>query len=581
MRKRTKNLHGGSTTVSSVVSDQPDSISANEAVKENVIDSALENEEVLDSDSNTESESVGSRSKRDRRKFLSNKRERKEQGRRHNPQQLKKISDTFVPGKEDLVFIPLGGTNEVGMNFSMLGHDGEWLIIDCGVTFYDQLGIDVLTADPTFAVKQNTRIKGLLITHAHEDHIGAVEYLWPILKCPIYMTPFAAAVLRQKIRTKPWAEKVEIIDINALVPHQDEGCETEQPTKKTKKKSKASKAVEESPSNKRQWIRIGKFEVSFLSLTHSIPEPTGYAIRTPLGTVVHTGDWKIDDDPVIGEKINKNELKELGKQKVLAYFSDSTNIFSKEDPTSEKKVREKIIDLVAVQKDRRVTIACFASNVARVETAFLAAQKSGRRVAIIGRSLQRMVVAAQETGYLQNIGKLISDKEAMALPPEKVLLLCTGSQGEDQSALMRIASDQHPVIKMNEHDVILFSSRVIPGNEKSIGELHNLLAQKRVDIVTAAEEDIHASGHPSRDSIKKMYDYLRPHIVVPVHGEARQLIAQEHFAKEQGIPVVITPRNGYVIQLAGPNPSVIGEVPSGRWAVDGKRMILFSGNIIK
>lgn len=459
----------------------------------------------------------------------------------------KKINLSYTPTRDDLVFLPLGGTNEVGMNLSLLGYNNEWLAIDCGVTFYDRLGIDILTADPSFIVHNQKKLKGLLITHAHEDHIGAVEYLWPILKCPIYASPFALAVLRQKLGEKSWFSKVPLIEI---------------PFKKS--------------------IEIGSFNVEFLQMTHSIPEPSCMIIRTPLGTVVHTGDWKFDPTPLIGKKVDEKRLRQLGDEGALAYLSDSTNIFVKEDDSSEKKVRDQITKIILENKDKRITVACFSSNITRLETAILAAKQAGRKVAIIGRSLQRMITAAKETGYLTRMPQFIDDKTAMSMPAGKVLLICTGSQGEQRSALMRIAGGDHPVLKMNHKDLILFSSRVIPGNEKSIGVLHSLLASAQVDIITASEEEIHASGHPSCKSIKKMYEMLRPKIVVPVHGEARHLIAQAHFAKEQGIRHVLTPSNGFLLKLSGPTPSIMGELTThGRWAVDGKRMIVFNSSIIK
>lgn len=460
--------------------------------------------------------------------------------------QKNKVNLSYIPTCNDLVFIPLGGTSEIGMNMALIGHDGEWLIIDCGITFYDRLGIEVLTADPTFIVHHQKKLKGVLLTHAHEDHIGALEYLWPLLKCPVYAAPFAATVFKQKIHDKPWKSQVSIIEM---------------PFKKN--------------------VNIGKFEVEFVQMTHSIPDPSCLIIKSPLGTLVHTGDWKFDLTPVIGKKSDEKRLKQIGDEGVLAYFSDSTNIFTKEDVSSEKHIRDSLIHLVDKYKNKRITISCFSSNIARLETAILAAHQAGRKVVVIGHSLQKMIAVAKDTGYLLRIPPLIDEKTAASMPSEKVLLICTGSQGEERSALMRIATGKHPLIKMNDHDLVLFSSRVIPGNEKNIGRLHSLLAQAGADIITASEENIHASGHPSRKAIKKMYEILRPQIVIPVHGEARHLIAQSHFAKEHGISHVITPSNGTIIQMAGQNPSIIGYVQHGRWAVDGKRMVVFHKQVIQ
>lgn len=463
-----------------------------------------------------------------------------------NDQQIKKVRSTYVPSNTDLVFVSLGGTDEIGMNLGLLGHNGAWLMVDCGITFYDRLGIEILTADPTFIVSQQKNLKGLLLTHAHEDHIGGIEYLWPLLRCPVYAAPFAAAVLRQKIEPRSWKDKLPLHEIE--FGHRED---------------------------------VGPFNVEFVQMMHSIPDPTCLVIRSPLGTVVHTGDWKFDEEPVLGKKADVERLKQIGDEGVLAYFSDSTNIFTKEDSCTEEQIRKNIIRLVKKYKDKRITIACFSSNIARLETAILAGQEAGRKICVIGRSMQKMIAAAKDTGYLRNLPSFIDERTASSMPPGQVLLICTGSQGEERSALVRIAEGSHPVVKMDENDLVLFSSRVIPGNEKAIGALHSKLAQAGADIITAAEEDIHVSGHPSSQSIQKMYKLLRPKIVVPVHGEARHLIAQAHFAQEQGIEHVVTPSNGTLIQLAGEHPGLLGVVQQGQWAVDGKRMVAFDSNVIK
>jgi ribonuclease J len=452
----------------------------------------------------------------------------------------------FVPSDQDLVFIPLGGTDEIGMNMALIGHNQEWIIIDCGVSFYDRLGVELLTADPSFIVKQKERLKGIFLTHAHEDHIGAVEFLWPILQCPVYCSPFTAAVLKQKIGGKSWANQFPLHELSLTTP-----------------------------------LCAGHFSIEALPITHSVPEALCFIIRTPLGTLVHTGDWLRDSHPVLGKKIDEKRLQEVGKEGVLAYFSDSTNIFNKKDSISEKRVRERMIELIQQQKDKRIFVSCFSSNIARIETVFLAANKAGRKVAIVGRSLQRMMTAAKDSGYLKNLPEFVDEKTAVSMPSGQVIFLCTGSQGEPRSALVKIAQGEHPIIKLNVDDLILFSSRVIPGNEKSIGNIQSLLARAHADIVTSPEEDIHASGHPSQESLQHMYEWLHPKIVVPVHGEARHIMAQAHFAKGVGIPHVLTPMNGAVVQLAGDAPQVLGQVPNGIWAVDGKRMVTFNGNVMK
>lgn len=453
---------------------------------------------------------------------------------------------THLPTKNDLWFLPLGGAGEIGMNLNLFGHDGQWLMIDLGITFGDRLGIEIITPDPTFILPYQKNLAGLVLTHAHEDHVGALPYLWPLLRCPVYATPFTAAIVRQKIADKPWRNELQLIEVPL--------------------------------SGK---IDVGVFNIEFITLTHSIPEPNALAIKTPLGTIMHTGDWKIDPMPLVGDATNESRLIELGKEGILAMVCDSTNVFTEGQSGSEQTVRDELIKQIGQYPNDRVTIACFASNVARIETAALAAKHHKRKVALIGRSLHRMVQAAQYAGYLKNIPAFISDEEAIKLPPEKVLFIMTGSQGEPRSALARIAANQHPVVKMDSDDVVFFSSRMIPGNEKSIGVLQNNLVKGGSQVVTANEEDIHVSGHPARDELKKMYKWVRPRIAIPVHGEARHLQEHARLAKSQGIKEVVIPENGSLIQIEGGHSRVIETVQSGRWALDGNRMIPIISPVLK
>lgn len=453
---------------------------------------------------------------------------------------------THLPTKNDLWFLPLGGAGEIGMNLNLFGHDGQWLMIDLGITFGDRLGIEIITPDPTFILPYQKNLAGLVLTHAHEDHVGALPYLWPLLRCPVYATPFTAAIVRQKIADKPWRNELQLIEVPL--------------------------------SGK---IDVGVFNIEFITLTHSIPEPNALAIKTPLGTIMHTGDWKIDPMPLVGDATNESRLIELGKEGILAMVCDSTNVFTEGESGSEQTVRDELIKQIGQYPNDRVTIACFASNVARIETAALAAKHHKRKVALIGRSLHRMVQAAQYAGYLKNIPAFISDEEAIKLPPEKVLFIMTGSQGEPRSALARIAANQHPVVKMDSDDVVFFSSRMIPGNEKSIGVLQNNLVKGGSQVVTANEEDIHVSGHPARDELKKMYKWVRPRIAIPVHGEARHLQEHARLAKSQGIKEVVIPENGSLIQIEGGHSRVIETVQSGRWALDGNRMIPIISPVLK
>ncbi|WP_032112299.1 ribonuclease J [Candidatus Paracaedibacter symbiosus] len=450
------------------------------------------------------------------------------------------------PTKKDFWFLPLGGSGEIGMNLNLYGYDDQWLMVDLGITFGDRLGIDIITPDPEFIASRREKLVGLVLTHAHEDHVGAIPYLWPELQCPIYATPFTAHVVRQKIKEYSWAKKVEIHEIQ-LNTHVD----------------------------------IGKFGVEFISLTHSIPEPNALAITTPLGTVMHTGDWKIDPEPLVGKATNHTRLQEWGDRGILAMVCDSTNVFSEGNSGSEDAVRTELIDLLGRHSDSRIIFSCFSSNIARVETAIKIAHHHNRKVCLVGRSLERMVEAARQSGYLQDIGSFIDETTAMQLPPQAVMIISTGSQGEPRSVLARVAGDQHPLIKLDNRDVVVFSSRVIPGNEKAIANLQNNLVRKGVSIITSHEEDIHVSGHPAREELKQMYEWVRPHVLIPVHGEFRHMQEQAELGLECGIPKVVVPENGTIVCLEKDQPQVINSVPVGRLGYDGNRLIPMQSPLVK
>jgi ribonuclease J len=418
-------------------------------------------------------------------------------------------------------------------------------MVDCGVSFYDRVGIEVLTPDPTFIAEQRDALVGLVVTHAHEDHVGAIPYLWPHLRCPIYATPFTAEIIRNKIADRPWRDEVDLIEV---------------PLGST--------------------IEISDFKVEFVTITHSIPEPNVLAITTPLGTVIHTGDWKLDDAPLIGDATDCKRLQELGDKGVRALVCDSTSAFVEGHSGSEKSVREELIRLIESHPTKRITVACFASNVARLETALKAAKATGRKVALVGRSLKRMTDAAMHCGHLSMDVDIIDPQTANRLPPHQVLLVSTGSQGEPRAALTRMANRQHPDIVLGPQDIVFFSSRMIPGNEKSIGAMQNALVRLGVQIITSHEEDIHVSGHPAREELKQMYAWIRPELIVPVHGEARHLFEQAKLAKENGVPQAIVPANGSLIQLSK-KAGIIGEVVNGRWALDGNRMVPLNSYHIK
>jgi len=440
---------------------------------------------------------------------------------------------------DELAFLALGGVGEIGMNLSLYGYQGKWLMIDCGITFPDDTmsGIEVLMADPAFIVERRDELVGLVVTHAHEDHVGAIPYLWPRLRCPVYATPFTANFLRRKL--------VEV------------GLEHEVPITEVPMSGKFS---------------VGPFALELITLTHSIPEPNAVVLRTPLGTVLHTGDWKFDPEPLLGADYDLAALERLGASGVLAMICDSTNAMRPGISGSEGDVRRALVDLVGRCR-QRVVVACFASNVARLESAAHAAAAHDRHVGLVGRSLWRIDRTARETGYLKDVPPFLSEEEVGFLPRDKVLLLCTGSQGEPRSALARIAADEHAHIALEPGDTAIYSSRVIPGNERAIGRVQNALVRLGVDIITEHDHFVHVSGHPAQDELQRMYRAVRPQVAVPVHGEARHLRAQARLADACGVPQIIVTRNGEIVKLAPGPAAVIGEVPTGRLVADGKSLI--------
>lgn len=441
---------------------------------------------------------------------------------------------------DELVFLPLGGSNEIGMNFNLYGfgpaHDRKWIVVDLGVTFGDQTtpGVEIILPDPEFIEPYADDILGIVLTHAHEDHLGAVHWLWPRLKAPVFATPFTAFLLREKLR-----------DANLL----DEVSITEIPLGGT--------------------FELGPFSLELITLTHSIPEPNGLAIKTPLGTILHTGDWKIDPEPQLGAPTDDAALRRLGDEGVLAMVCDSTNVFVEGTAGSEADVREALGNLIKSLKGK-IAVACFASNVARMDTVIRAAQACGRKVCLAGRSMHRMAAAARSVGLLEGIEPFINDDQAKHLPEDQVLFLCTGSQGEARAALSRIADGSHPHVKLGAGDHVIFSSRVIPGNEIPIRNLQNKLADRGVRLHTERDTPgIHVSGHPCREELRQMYQWVRPEIAVPTHGERRHLIEHAAFAKDLQVPQAVSPRNGDMVRLAPGRAEIIDEVPAGRLYVDG------------
>ena len=447
----------------------------------------------------------------------------------------------MTPQKNDeLVFLPLGGSNEIGMNFNLYGYgppdDRKWIIVDVGVTFGDPTtpGVDIIMPDPAFIEAHADDILGIVLTHAHEDHIGALGWLWPRLRAPCYATPFTAFLIREKLRDAGILGEVPLTEIPLGGS-----------------------------------LTLGPFEVTYFAVAHSIPEPNGLAIKTPLGTILHTGDWKLDDAPMVGAVADMGVIRRFGDEGVLAMVCDSTNVFVEGESGSESGVREALFKLIAGLKGK-VAVACFASNVARLDSVVRAAEAAGRRVTLVGRSMHRITAAAKSVGLLSDVQPFVSDAEAGYFPAESILYLCTGSQGEARAALSRIADGTHAHVNLGEGDSCIFSSRVIPGNEIPIRNLQNKLADRGVRLYTERDHPgIHVSGHPCRDELAQMYSWARPQIAVPTHGERRHLLEHSAFARDLQVPEQIAPRNGDMVRLAPGRATIIDEVQSGRLFLDG------------
>ena len=455
--------------------------------------------------------------------------------------------DLHRPGPDDLWFLPLGGSGEIGMNLNLYGHAGKWLMVDLGISFGDETmpGVDVIMPDPAFIAERREDLVGLVITHAHEDHLGAVQHLWPELRCPVYATPFTASVLRAKLFEKNLAGRVEIIEV---------------------------------PLSGR--FTAGPFDVELVRVTHSVPEPSALILRTPLGAVLHTGDWKLDPAPVTGEPTDEAALIRLGDEGVLAMVCDSTNATVPGSSGSETAVRESLIELFG-RFENRIAISCFATNVARLDSIAAAAAANDRHVALVGRSLWRINEAARANGYLKDVAPFLSEHDAGFLPREKTVLICTGSQGEPRSALSRIAADDHPEITLERGDTVIFSSREIPGNERAIGRVQNMLIGQGVEVITADDAFVHVSGHPAQDELIRMYQWVRPKLAVPVHGEIRHQTEHARLARSCQVADTIIPENGSIIRLAPGPAEVVGQVQHGRLALDGKRIVPLDAGVMR
>jgi ribonuclease J len=445
---------------------------------------------------------------------------------------------------KDLVFLPLGGAGEIGMNLNCYGYGPpdarSWIVIDCGVLFGRETttpGVDLMMPDVRFLEEQRASLLGLVLTHGHEDHLGAVAHLWPRLRCPVYATPFTARLLRNKLEEAGLEARVNV----QVVPLGGK-------------------------------VKLGPFALTFISITHSIPEPNAIAIRTPLGTVVHTGDWKIDPDPQLGEVTDDAALRALGNEGVLACVCDSTNALVPGESGSEAMVKTALHDLIGTLTGR-VAVTAFASNVARLKSVAEAARANGREIVLVGRAMRTMVEAAQDTGYLRDFPRVWPEDDSARLPADHVLYLCTGSQGEARAALARIAAGEHPYVSLGEGDTVIFSSRIIPGNDLAIFALQNDLAARGVAVLTERDHFVHVSGHPARDELAQMYSWLKPKLAIPVHGELRHMSEHARLARSLQVPNAIVALNGQMVRLAPGTPEIVDEAPAGRLHLDGDILV--------
>ena len=454
--------------------------------------------------------------------------------------------------KENLLFCPLGGSGEIGMNMNLYAYGTEenqkWIIVDMGVTFADDTvpGVDLIYPDAGFIVEKKDDLLGIVLTHAHEDHIGSISHIWPKLKCKIYATPFTAVLIQEKFKEKKIdiTNYLKIVDLNSQ-------------------------------------IKLGPFEIDFVTLTHSILEPNGLSITTPEGVVLHTGDWKVDPNPLIGNKVDEKKLRSIGEKGVIAMICDSTNVFSPGRAGSENDVRESLLKIISNQK-KRVLVTSFASNVARMESIFYIAKQTKRNISLIGRSMHRIYKAARQCGYLKNLIEPVDPRDASKISRDRIILLCTGSQGEPMGALNRIANDVHPDVNIESGDTVIFSSKIIPGNEKKLYALQNSIVKKDIEVITEENAFVHVSGHANREDLKDMYQWVKPKCVIPVHGEHRHMKEHINFSKEMQIPFNLKVENGNIIKISkDKKPEIIDQAPTGKVYLDGNVAVSLDSSSIK
>jgi ribonuclease J len=447
------------------------------------------------------------------------------------------------PGKE-LIFLPLGGSGEIGMNVNLYGCNGKWVMVDLGMTFADPSypGVELVLPDLSFIEDRAKDLLGVVLTHGHEDHIGAIPYLANDLGVPLYATPFTAGLIAKKLEEEGIAKdvKLNIIPMGGT-------------------------------------LQLGDFGFRYVALAHSIPEGNALIIDTPYGRIFHTGDWKLDDGPLLGNPATAAELTAIGDAGVLALVGDSTNVFNPEASGSETDVREGLLKVVKARKKGRVVVTTFASNAARLATLGFVAKESGRHLVLAGRSMDRITQVAKATGYLKDMPPTLSWDAAASMDPSKLLILCTGAQGEPQAALSRIADGSHPVLKLEPGDLVVYSSKQIPGNELAIGRVQNQLATRGIEVITEKQAHVHVSGHPGRPELEAMYEWIRPEIAIPVHGERRHMEAHAKLALECGVKKTMVPINGSAIRLAPDGPALLSHEKAGRLVLDGEVILPANG----
>lgn len=448
---------------------------------------------------------------------------------------------------ENLLFIPLGGSSEIGINVNLYHYKGKWLMIDCGSGFADEHfpGVEMLVANLNFISARKKDLLGLVLTHAHEDHLGAVQYLWNSIQCQIYTTPFTANFLKLRLAEYSFSKNIKIHTVK--------------------------------PGGQ---IDLHPFSLELASLTHSAPEMQAIMIRTAVGNILHTGDWKFDHNPIIGPRSDTDSLKKYGDEGVLALVCDSTNVFNAGVSGSEGDVRKSIVDIIA-GCPKLVVVTTFASNLARLDTLIHAGQQTGRKVALTGRSLHRMLLAAQESGYLTDILPLVDERDVSRFKREELLIIATGCQGEQLAATAKMAGNNHNSIKLSAKDTVIFSSKIIPGNEKKIFRLFNIFVKAGIEVITERDHFVHVSGHPAIDELKQMYALIRPQICIPVHGEPVHIHEHAKLAKKSGVPQTIEVENGSVVLLDTFNSRIISKVESGYLAVDGNYLLPAQSPIFK